>query len=64
MNGGLSVRAAPRCRKLEVRTMSKYQEFDNQIFDVTKIMIGFSLSEGQKAELLKITSEIEALIIK
>ena len=40
--------------------MSKYQEFDNQIFDVTKIMIGFSLSEGQKAELLKIAGEIEA----
>lgn len=40
--------------------MSKYQEFDNQIFDVTKIMIDFSLSEGQKAELLKIAGEIEA----
>ena len=39
--------------------MSKYQEFDSQIFDVTKIMIGFSLSEGQKAELLKIAGEIE-----
>ena len=40
--------------------MSKYQEFDAQIFEVTKIMVGFSLSEGQRAELLKIAGEIEA----
>ena len=40
--------------------MSKYQEFDAQIFDVTKIMTGFSLMDGQKAELLKIAGEIEA----
>lgn len=39
--------------------MSKYQEFDAQIFKATKIMIGFSLSEGQKAELLKIAGEIK-----
>ena len=40
--------------------MSKYQKFNAQIFEVTKIMIGFSLSEGQKAELLKIAGKIEA----
>ena len=40
--------------------MSKYQEFDAQIFEATKIMVGFSLSEGQRAELLKIAGEIEA----
>ena len=40
--------------------MSKYQEFDAQIFEATKIMIGCSLSEGQRAELLKIAGEIEA----
>ena len=33
----------------EVCTISKYQEFDAQIFEATKIMIGFTLSEGQKA---------------
>ena len=43
----------------EVCTISKYQEFDAQIFEATKIMIGFTLSEGQKAELLKIAGEIE-----
>lgn len=43
----------------EVCTISKYQEFDAQIFEATKIMIGFTLSEGQKAELLKIAREIE-----
>lgn len=42
----------------EVCTISKYQEFDAQIFEATKIMIGFTLSEGQKAELLKIAGEI------
>ncbi len=40
--------------------MSKYQEFDAQIFEATKIMIGFSLTDGQKTELLKIAGEIEA----
>ena len=40
--------------------MSKYKEFDSQIFEATKIMIGFSLTDGQKTELLKIAGEIEA----
>ena len=40
--------------------MSKYQDFDSEIFEVTKIMIGFSLTDGQKTELLKIADEIEA----
>ena len=40
--------------------MSKYQEFDDQIFEVTKIMIGFSLTDGQKTELLQIAGEIDA----
>ena len=39
--------------------MSKYEEFDDQIFDVTKIMVDFSLTDGQKTELLDIASEIE-----
>ncbi len=60
VRGGLSVWTAPRCRKQGVCTMSKYQEFDAQIFDVTKIMMGFSLTDGQKIELLKIAGEIEA----
>jgi hypothetical protein len=40
-------------------TISKYQDFDSEIFEVTKIMIGFSLTDGQKTELLKIAGEIE-----
>lgn len=40
--------------------MSKHQDFDSEIFEVTKIMIGFSLTDGQKTELLKIADEIEA----
>lgn len=44
----------------EMYTMSKYQEFDSEIFEATKIMIGFSLTDGQKTELLKIAGEIEA----
>ena len=51
--------AMPTVRK-EMCTISKYQEFDSEIFEVTKIMIGFSLTDGQKTELLKIAGEIEA----
>lgn len=40
--------------------MTKCQEFYSQIFDVTKIMIDFTLTEGQKSELLKISGEIDA----
>lgn len=40
--------------------MSKYQEFDSKIFDITKIMLDFTLTEGQKSELLKISGEIDA----
>ena len=43
----------------EVCTMSRYQEFDAQIFETTKIMIGFTLTEEQEAELLQIAGEIE-----
>ena len=42
--------------------MSKYQEFDSKIFDITKIMIDFSLTDGQKSELLKIAGEIDAAV--
>lgn len=42
--------------------MSKYQEFDSEIFDITKIMVGFSLSDGQKSELLKVAGEIDAAV--
>ena len=50
--------AMPTVRK-EMCTISKYQDFDSEIFEVTKIMIGFSLTDGQKTELLKIAGEIE-----
>ena len=40
--------------------MSKYQEFDSKIFDITQIMLDCSLTEGQKSELLKISGEIDA----
>ena len=42
--------------------MSNYQKFDSEIFDITKIMVGFSLSDGQKSELLKIAGEIDAAV--
>lgn len=42
--------------------MSKYQEFDSKIFDVTKIMLDGSLTDGQKSELLKISGEIDAAV--
>ncbi len=42
--------------------MSKYQEFDSEIFDITKIMISGALSDGQKSELLKIAGEIDAAV--
>ena len=40
--------------------MNKYQEFDNKIFEITKIMLGFSLTEGQKSELREVMEEMEA----
>ena len=40
--------------------MSKYQEFDSKIFDITQIMLDCSRTEGQKSELLKISGEIDA----
>ena len=40
--------------------MDLYQKFDHDIFDVTKIMLGISLTDGQKAELSKIAGEIDA----
>ena len=38
----------------------KYQEFDNKIFDITRIMLDFSLTEGQKSELRTVMEEMEA----
>ena len=38
----------------------KYQEFDNKIFDITRIMLDFSLTEGQKSELRAVMDEMEA----
>lgn len=38
----------------------KYQEFDNKIFDITRIMLDFSLSEGQKSELRTVMEEMDA----
>lgn len=37
----------------------KYKEFDSKIFDITKIMLDFSLTEGQKTELLAVMEEVE-----
>ena len=39
--------------------MDKYQEFDNEIFDITRIMLDFSLTEGQKSELREVMEEME-----
>lgn len=59
--GGCPIGRLPCCADhREVCTISKYQEFDAQIFEATKTMVGFSLLEGQRAELLKIAGEIEA----
>lgn len=43
--------------------MDLYQKFDHDIFDVTKIMLGISLTDGQKAELAKIAGEIDAATV-
>lgn len=40
--------------------MDKYQEFDNKIFDITRIMLDFSLTEGQKSELRTVMEEMES----
>ena len=40
--------------------MCKYEEYDSKIFHVTQIMLGCSLTDGQKKELLKISGEIDA----
>ena len=37
----------------------KYQEFDHKIFDITRIMPDFSLTEGQKSELRTVMEEME-----
>lgn len=39
--------------------MDKYQEFDNKIFDITRIMLDFSLTDGQKSELRAVMEEME-----
>ncbi len=40
--------------------MSKYEEFDSKIFDITRIMLD-TLTDGQQKELLKVMGEIEAV---
>lgn len=40
--------------------MDKYQEFDEKIYDITRIMLDFSLTEGQKNELRQVMEEMEA----
>ena len=37
----------------------KYQEFDSRIFDITRIMLDFSLTEGQKSELREVMEEMD-----
>ena len=39
--------------------MDKYQEFDDQIFAITRVMLGFSLTDGQKTELRQVAGEME-----
>ena len=39
--------------------MSKYQEFDSEIFDITRIMDGFTLTDGQVSELLEVSKKID-----
>ncbi len=43
----------------EVFQTDKYQEFDNKIFDITRIMLDFSLTEGQKSELRTVMDEMD-----
>lgn len=40
--------------------MSKFEEFDSQIFDITRIMLDGTLTDGQRKELLKVMDEVEA----
>lgn len=42
--------------------MSRYQEFDSEIFEITKIMMGFTLTDGQVSELLKVSEKIDAAV--
>lgn len=42
--------------------MSRYQEFDSEIFDITRIMVGFTLTDGQVSELLKVSERIDAAV--
>jgi len=39
--------------------MGKYEKFDSQIFDITRIMLDGTLSDGQRKELMKVMAEIE-----
>ena len=39
--------------------MDKYKEFDSKIFDITRIMLDLSLTEGQKSELRAVMEEME-----
>ena len=39
--------------------MDRYEAFDNAIFEITKIQVGPTLTEGQKRELLEVAGEIE-----
>lgn len=49
----------PHSKRKEMFEADKYQEFDSKIFDITKIMLDFSLTEGQKSELRTVMEEME-----
>ena len=40
--------------------MDHYSAFDDEIFEITRIMVGLSLSDGQKRELAQVIDRIEA----
>jgi len=40
--------------------MSTYEKFDSQIFDITRIILDGTLTDGQRKELLTVMDEVEA----
>lgn len=40
--------------------MDRYSAFDDEIFEITRIMVGLTLSNGQERELAQVIDKIEA----
>ena len=40
--------------------MDYYSAFDDEIFEITRIMVGLTLSDGQRRELAQVVDRIEA----